>query len=214
MKFKHGKNLKIINKRSVIIGDGVVLGDDVTIEQGCEIKGNTTIGNGCTIKGGSLIEDCTILDGVTIDRSHLVGAEIGENCNIGPFARIRPKTWLGQGVKIGNFVEVKNSRLEKGVKVSHLAYVGDAEVGENTNVGCGVVFANYDGKTKNKTVVGKNCFIGSNSTLIAPLNIGDGVLVGAGSVVTKDVKESSLVIARSIQTEKEGWAKKYLMEDR
>src|SRR5581483_11496170 len=138
--------------------------------------------------------------------SHLEGATIGEGAIVGPYARLRPGTVLGKGVKIGNFVETKAAAIEAGAKVNHLSYVGDARVGENANVGAGTITCNYDGQSKSHTDIGKGAFIGSNSALVAPVKIGDGAYVGSGSVITHDVPAGSLAVARGRQAIKEGWA--------
>jgi bifunctional UDP-N-acetylglucosamine pyrophosphorylase/glucosamine-1-phosphate N-acetyltransferase len=138
--------------------------------------------------------------------SHLESAEIAEDCEIGPYARLRPGAILEQGVKIGNFVEVKKTRMSKGAKANHLAYLGDGEIGEGANIGAGTIFCNYDGFLKYQTKIGKGAFIGSNSSLVAPVVIGDGAYVGSGSVVTKDVEANALAVARGRQMQKSGWA--------
>jgi bifunctional UDP-N-acetylglucosamine pyrophosphorylase/glucosamine-1-phosphate N-acetyltransferase len=129
--------------------------------------------------------------------SHIQDAEIGGGCSIGPYARLRPGSLLDNDVKVGNFVEIKGSHLHRGVKVNHLSYIGDAEVGSESNIGAGVVFCNYDGDQKHKTHVGKKSFIGSNVSLVAPLSIGNKVCVGAGSTITKDIPDDSLAICRA-----------------
>ena len=154
------------------------------------IGDNIIIGNNCTIKNSVIAEGCDITD------SYIEDCLLGKNCHIGPYARIRGKTNIGDGCRIGNFVEIKNSELGAGVKVSHLAYIGDAIIGDNTNIGCGVIFANYNGVTKNISIVGKNCFIGSNVNIIAPVKIKDCSYICAGTTVTKDVDEGEFVIGR------------------
>lgn len=170
---------------------------DVVIEQNVVFKGEVEVGPSCTIKAFSYIEDCIIKN----------------NVNIGPFARIRGKTVIEEECKIGNFVEVKNSHLKKDVKAGHLAYIGDAEVGQDVNIGAGVVFCNYDGITKYKTKVGESCFIGSNSSLVAPLEVAKKTLVAAGSVITKNTKQGSLVIERSKEMTIEGFFDKKFKKD-
>ncbi len=133
---------------------------------------------------------------------------MGERSVIGPYAYLRPHSEVGDGCRVGDFVEVKNAQIHDGAKVSHLSYIGDGEIGERTNVGCGVVFVNYDGKKKSRTVVGRDAFVGCNANLIAPVTVGDGAYIAAGSTVTDDVESDSLCIARSRQTVIPGWAKK------
>ncbi len=173
-----GKDCRIdIN---VILEGEVQLGDNVSIEANNVIK-NTVLGAGVTILPNCVID----------------GAQIESGCTIGPFARIRPGTVIGKNCRVGNFVEVKNSTLEEGTKVNHLAYVGDSEVGQNVNIGAGTITCNYDGKRKHKTVIGDNAFIGSNASLVAPLVIGAGAIIGAGSTITKDVSSEHLAVERS-----------------
>lgn len=177
---------------TVFLSADTKLGKDVTIEP------NVVFGPGVTVEDGATIKSF----------SYLEGAHIGEGARVGPFARLRPGADLGADVHIGNFVEVKAAIVETGVKANHLAYIGDARVGEGSNVGAGTIVCNYDGVAKHHTDIGKQAFIGSNSSLVAPLKIGDGAYVGTGSVVTEDVPADSLALARARQTIKEGWAKR------
>jgi bifunctional UDP-N-acetylglucosamine pyrophosphorylase / glucosamine-1-phosphate N-acetyltransferase len=152
-------------------------------------------------------EKVSVADGAVIRSfSHLVGAEIGKGASVGPFARLRPGTKLGERARIGNFVEVKEATVEAGAKANHLSYIGDAFVGAEANVGAGTITCNYDGAAKHRTTIGKNAFIGSNSALVAPVEIGDGAYVGSGSVITANVPPDSLALARARQIVKEGWA--------
>lgn len=212
MKFKHGKNLVLIDKKSIFIDKSVVVGDNVTIYENNRIMGNTVIGDNVVILPGCLIKDCTIGDGVEFNHSQAEDSVIGEKCSIGPFARLRPKTNLGKGVKIGNFVEIKNSVIDDGSKVSHLAYVGDVDMGKNCNIGCGAIFVNYNGRAKNRSFVGDECFIGSNCNVIAPVKIDTRSYVCAGTTVTSDVKTNDFVIGRVRQQVKENRAEQYLKE--
>ena len=142
----------------------------------------------------------TIGEGVRIEAfCHLEGVTINKNCTIGPFARLRPGTILEESSKIGNFVEVKKSKIKKGAKVNHLSYVGDSDIGSNVNIGAGVITCNYDGVNKNKTTIGNNSFVGSNVSLVAPLKVGSNALIGAGSVITKDVSNNMLAVERNKQ---------------
>jgi bifunctional UDP-N-acetylglucosamine pyrophosphorylase/glucosamine-1-phosphate N-acetyltransferase len=138
-----------------------------------------------------------------------VQASIGKNASIGPYARLRPGTSLGEGVRIGNFVETKAATLEAGVKVNHLSYVGDSDVGANANIGAGTITCNYDGFSKHRTTIGAGAFVGSNSSLVAPVKIGTGAYIGSGSVITRDVPDDALAVERSQQTNREGGATKY-----
>jgi bifunctional UDP-N-acetylglucosamine pyrophosphorylase / glucosamine-1-phosphate N-acetyltransferase len=152
-------------------------------------------------------EEVTVADGAVIHSfSHLVGAEVGKGVSVGPFARLRPGTKLGEGARIGNFVEVKEATIEAGAKANHLSYIGDAFVGAEANIGAGTITCNYDGSAKHRTAIGKNAFIGSNSALVAPVEIGEGAYVGSGSVITGNVPPNSLALARGRQIVKEGWA--------
>ena len=152
--------------------------------------------------------DVSIGDNSTIESfSHLSSASVGANCNIGPYARLREGSEIGDNAKIGNFVETKKTKLGDGAKANHLAYLGDAEIGDKTNVGAGTITCNYDGTNKHKTTIGKESFIGTNSSLVAPVNIGVGAYVGAGSVITKDVPNDALAVGRGKQVIKEDWAK-------
>jgi bifunctional UDP-N-acetylglucosamine pyrophosphorylase/glucosamine-1-phosphate N-acetyltransferase len=152
----------------------------------------------------------SIADGAVIHSfSHIVQASIGRHASIGPYARLRPGTALGEGVRIGNFVETKAATLEAGAKVNHLSYVGDAHVGEGANIGAGTITCNYDGFSKHKTTIGKGAFVGTNSSLVAPVKIGDRAYVGSGSVITKDVPDDAMAVERSPQTNREGGAARY-----
>ena len=152
----------------------------------------------------------TIADGATIRAfSHLEGAAVGENAEVGPYARLRPGAVLGERSKVGNFVEVKKATLGEGAKANHLSYIGDAEVGAGANIGAGTITCNYDGFFKYKTVIGAGAFIGSNSALVAPVVVGPGAIVAAGSVLTKDVEADALALVRPEQQTKPGWAKRF-----
>jgi bifunctional UDP-N-acetylglucosamine pyrophosphorylase/glucosamine-1-phosphate N-acetyltransferase len=160
------------------------------------------------IKSNVILCDVTIGDNTVIDAfSHLSSAIVGSNCSIGPYARLREGSEIGNNARVGNFVETKKTKLGDGAKANHLAYLGDADIGDNSNVGAGTITCNYDGKDKHKTIVGENSFVGTNSSLVAPVNIGKGAYVGAGSVITKDVPDESLAVARGKQVIKEDWVK-------
>jgi bifunctional UDP-N-acetylglucosamine pyrophosphorylase/glucosamine-1-phosphate N-acetyltransferase len=151
----------------------------------------------------------TVEEGATIRSfSHLAGAHVGKGAIVGPYARLRPGARLEEGVHIGNFVEIKEALIEAGAKANHLTYIGDARVGAGANVGAGTITCNYDGSAKHRTDIGKNAFIGSNSSLVAPVKIGDGAYIGSGSVITEDVPADALALGRGRQTVKEGWAKR------
>ncbi len=177
---------------------------DTIIKSGCVIEPNVFFGKGVKIQSSTIIRSY----------SYIEGTHIGRNCQIGPFARLRPGTNLSDQVKVGNFVEVKNASLATETKANHLSYIGDAKIGTSTNIGAGTIFCNYDGKNKNRTVVGDNVFVGSNTSLIAPLKISDGSIVAAGSAINKDVPLESLAIARAVQENKIGLGKKIMAEIR
>lgn len=214
MKINHGKNFKLIDKRSIFINESVRIGNNVTIYENNRIEGDSVIGDNSIIYPGCYIVDTNIGENTKIYSTHSEKATIGNNCSVGPFARLRPNALVKDNAKIGNFVEIKNATIGCGSKVSHLAYVGDADVGDNTNIGCGVIFVNYNGKTKNKTTVGKNCFIGSNVNLIAPLVIEDNSYICAGTTITDNVKTDDFVIGRVRQETKSNRAHKYLKTDK
>ncbi|AWB42811.1 bifunctional UDP-N-acetylglucosamine diphosphorylase/glucosamine-1-phosphate N-acetyltransferase GlmU [Paenibacillus sp. CAA11] len=198
----------IIDPSSTYIGADVEIGADTVIYPGTTISGKTVIGEECIIGPHSEIEDCILRDKVTVKHSVLCQAEAGSETTIGPFAYLRPGAKLGEHVKIGDFVEIKNATLDDGSKVSHLSYVGDALVGKNVNIGCGAITVNYDGYNKSITEIGDDAFVGSNVNLVAPVKIGRGAYVVAGSTITHNVPDSDLAIARQRQENKPGYADK------
>jgi bifunctional UDP-N-acetylglucosamine pyrophosphorylase/glucosamine-1-phosphate N-acetyltransferase len=183
----------LIGPETIFLSADTQFGKDVTIEP------FVFIGPGVSIADGVVIHSF----------SHLVQASIGKSASIGPYARLRPGASLGDGVHIGNFVEIKASVLEAGVKANHLSYIGDAEVGANTNIGAGTITCNYDGFAKHKTIIGKGAFVGTNSSLVAPVKIGDGAYIGSGSVITRDVPDDAMAVERSPQSVREGGAARY-----
>ena len=184
----------------VSFGDGCVVDINVVIE------GNNTIGNNVIIGPNCVIRDCVIGNGCRIDANCILEhANLAADCNIGPFARLRPQTILDEGVRIGNFVEVKKSKLDKGAKANHLAYVGDSIVGKNVNIGAGVITCNYDGANKHQTIIGDDVFVGSDSQLVAPVTIADGATIGAGTTLTKNVERDALVFSRAPQKSVAAW---------
>lgn len=210
MRIKHGKNFRIFGKKTIFIDKTVKIGDDVTIYENCRIEGNTSIGDGAVIMPGCYIKDSVLGKKSVVNASQVESAVVGENCSIGPFARLRPDAVIKNNAKIGNFVEIKNAIIGEGSKVSHLAYVGDAEIGRNCNVGCGAIFVNYNGKEKQKTVVGDECFIGSNCNVVAPVNIESRSYICAGTTVTQNVNTDDFVIGRVRQQVKQNRAHNYL----
>lgn len=198
----------LIDRNSTYIGADVIIGQDTIIYPNNLIEGSTIIGRGVTLYPNSRIVDSKIMDNVTITSSVILESSVGKNTNVGPFAYIRPESVIGEDVKIGDFVEIKKSTIGNGTKVSHLTYIGDAEVGSHVNFGCGTVVVNYDGKNKFKTIVKDNAFIGCNTNLIAPVTVNEGAFTAAGSTITDDVPEGSLGIARAKQVNKLGWVQK------
>lgn len=197
----------IIDPETTYVEENVKIGKDTVLYPGVYLQGNTIIGENCEIIGNTRIIDSVLGNNIRIESSVIEESIIDEGVTMGPFAHLRPKSHLKEKVHIGNFVEVKKSTLEKGVKAGHLTYLGDAQVGENTNIGAGTITCNYDGVNKFKTVIGKEVFIGSDTMLVAPVNIGEKALVGAGSVITKDVPNNSLAVSRSKQIIKTDWRK-------
>ena len=198
----------LIHPETTYIDAEVEIGTDSIIYPGAIIRGDTRIGKNVIISSGTEIKDSIIDDEAEIKHSVVTEAKVGRGTKVGPFAQLRPQSELGEEVKIGNFVEVKKSRLENESKVSHLSYIGDASIGARTNVGCGTITVNYDGKNKFKTEIGMDSFIGCNSNLVAPVKIGDRSFIAAGSTITDEVPEDSLAIARNRQTTKTGYYNK------
>lgn len=197
----------LIDPETTYIEEDVQIGEDTVIYPNVVIQGNTKIGKECTIFGNTRIENSIISNNVKIESSLIEESQIEEGVTIGPFAHLRPKTYLKEKVHIGNFVEIKNATLEKGVKTGHLTYIGDANIGENTNIGAGTITCNYDGQKKHKTIVGKDSFVGSNTILVAPVELGNKSFTAAGSVITKNVPNNTLAFGRAKQVNKEGWNK-------
>ncbi|WP_430789393.1 bifunctional UDP-N-acetylglucosamine diphosphorylase/glucosamine-1-phosphate N-acetyltransferase GlmU [Virgibacillus flavescens] len=205
----HMRNgVSIIDPDNTYIGPDVIIEQDVVIHPGTMIYGSSFIKTNAEIGPHTEITNCTIGDGAVVRQSVAKDSQIGERVTVGPYAHIRPQTSIGNEAKIGNFVEVKKSVIGDQSKVSHLSYIGDAEIGTGVNVGCGTITVNYDGKNKFLTKIDDNAFIGCNSNLVAPVTIGKGSFVAAGSTITKDVPEDSLSVARARQENKEGYAKK------
>lgn len=201
--------------RGVLVEEGAEIDCRAQIEEGAIIRrgskiiGASSIGAGAEIIA-SEITDSVIGEKTIVKNSVLMCASVGADCTVGPNAYLRPKSVVGAHCRIGDFVELKNARIGDGCKISHLAYVGDADLGERVNVGCGVVFVNYNGKRKNRTTVGNGCFIGSNCNLVAPVNLGDRVFLAAGTTLTQDLESNDFCIGRSRETVKRDGAKKYL----
>ncbi|MEQ4486949.1 bifunctional UDP-N-acetylglucosamine diphosphorylase/glucosamine-1-phosphate N-acetyltransferase GlmU [Cohnella silvisoli] len=198
----------LIDAEHTYIEADVTIGADTTVYPGSLLRGRTSIGSDCVIGPSTELSDTIVGNGSTIRQTVAEGAEVGEECNVGPFAFLRPGTKLGRQVKVGDFVEIKNTVIGEHSKVPHLSYVGDAVVGSNVNIGCGAITANYDGYNKSKTEIGDNVFVGSNANLIAPLTVGNGAYIVAGSTITHNVADNDMAIARERQVNKPGYAEK------
>ncbi len=197
-----------LDPSSTFVGPDAVLAPGCVLYPGTLIFGKSRIGAGCTLGPSSQLRDAVLGENCTVNASVLRGCHLGDGVSIGPFANLRPGSTLQDGVKIGDFVEVKNSTIGRGSKVSHLSYIGDSDIGDDCNIGCGAVTVNYDGKNKFRTTVGDGAFIGCNANLVAPVSLGAGSFVAAGSTITSDVDEDALAIARARQVNKPGLAKK------
>ena len=205
---RHMENgVLIIDPAATYIDGTVEIGAKTVIYPGCILEGACKIGEGAVIGPYSHMRDTLVGNNSTVRNSVTVEAVIGDNTDVGPFAYLRPEAVVGDGCRIGNFVEIKKATLGDGSKMAHLAYIGDAEVGRNVNISCGVITANYDGKKKHLTVIEDDAFIGCNSNLVAPVKVGKGAFVAAGSTIDKDLPEYSLGIARERQITKEDWAR-------
>ena len=200
------EGVTFLHPGTVRVEAGVNIGADTTIAPGVSLIGRTSVGGGCEIGPHTTLVDARIGDRATVRQAYVVEAEIHDDATIGPFAYLRPGTVVGRGAKVGTFVEVKNSRIGEGAKVPHLSYIGDADVGEDSNLGASTITANYDGRTKHRTKVGKSAKTGIHTSLVAPVDVGDRAYTGAGSVITGDIPEGALGIARSKQRNVEGYA--------
>ncbi len=195
--FQTGRRTELLASGVTMVApETVFFSHDTLIDADVTIEPNVVFGTGVHVRKGAVIKAF----------SHLEGARVDEDCMVGPYARLRPGTVLEAGAKIGNFVEVKNTRVGKGAKASHLSYLGDGEIGAAANIGAGTVFCNYDGYLKHQTRIGAGAFVGSNASLVAPVTIGEGAYIGSGSVITKDVEADGLAVARAKQLQKPGWA--------
>jgi bifunctional UDP-N-acetylglucosamine pyrophosphorylase / glucosamine-1-phosphate N-acetyltransferase len=203
----HGRaGVTIVDPGSTLIDVGIAIGEDTTIEPSSFIRGSTTIGRGCTVGPLTTLIDATLHDAVTIPHSYVVGAEIESEATVGPFAYLRPGTVLRERSKAGTFVEIKNSDIGAGTKIPHLSYIGDADIGEDTNLGAATITANYDGVAKHRTTIGDRVHTGVDTTLVAPVTLQDDVFTAANSAITRDVPPGALAVARERQTNVEGYA--------
>lgn len=207
---RHAENgVTILDPDSTTVGPDVVIGVDTLIHPNTVIEGKSRIGKASEVGPNTWVKDCFLGDGVRAYMSHLERAEMGDGSRCGPFANLRPGAALSARVKVGNFVEIKNANIGEDTSVSHLTYIGDARVGHRTNIGAGTITCNFDGFVKSQTTIGDDVFVGSNTTLIAPVTIGDESMVAAGSVVTYDVPEGSMAIGRGRQENKGGWYRRW-----
>jgi bifunctional UDP-N-acetylglucosamine pyrophosphorylase/glucosamine-1-phosphate N-acetyltransferase len=202
-----GSGVRCNDPLSIWIGPRVCIGEDTEIQPNVQLWGETSIGSGCRIGSFTVLQDSVLEDNVEIIGSvRIKKSKVGESSIVGPFVFIRDGAELHQKVHVGRFVEIKKSIVRKGAKVPHLSYVGDADIGEHTNIGAGTITCNYDGEKKNFTKIGNNCFVGSDTMFVAPVNIGDNVVTAAGSVITQDIPEGALGVARAKQKNIEGWS--------
>lgn len=193
---------------SAYIDEEAFIEEGAIIAQNVTIKGKSVIKSGAYIGQSSVIKNSEIGENTTVEASYIYDSVVGIDTNVGPFAYIRPGSQIGNGCKVGDFVEVKNSKLGDGSKSSHLTYIGDADIGKNVNLGCGVVFVNYDGTNKHRSLICDDAFIGCNTNIISPVAVGEGAYVAAATTVTENVPDDALCIGRSKQTVKEHWVKK------
>lgn len=196
----------MLDPAAVWVEDTVTVGVGTLLLPGTILRGNTTVGENCTIGPNVMLTGCTVGSNVTINSSQCEDSRIEDGCEIGPYTHIRPHCVVGKGSKLGAFVQIKNANLGEGTKMAHLTYVGDSDVGDNCNFGCGSITSNYDGFKKHRTTIGSNVFVGCNTNFIPPVSVGDGAFIAAASTVTEDVPADALVIGRTRQLVKEGWA--------
>lgn len=205
IEFHEENGVEIPYHNNVVIENDVVIGKGTVIMPGTILYSGVVIGENCVIGPNTLIKESTIGNNAKLNSVQCYQSKVLDGVDIGPFVHIRPNSVIGENVHLGNFVEVKNSNIDEGTKVSHLTYVGDSDVGKRVNFGCGTVTVNYDGKRKHRTVIGDDCFIGCNTNLVAPVKVGDGAYTAAGSTITEDIPADSLGIARARQVNKVDW---------
>ena len=205
--FHQRTGVKVLDIDNTYIDPRVTIGPGTVLLPGTILRGNTVIGANCEIGPNAMVTNCQIGDGCVVNASQVNDSVLGQDVHVGPFAHIRPNCRVGDGCKVGAFVEIKNAVFGPGTKMSHLTYVGDADVGAGVNFGCGTITSNYDGYQKFRTVIGDNAFIGCNTNLVPPVTVGEGAYIAAGTTVTKDVEPDALAISRVRQENKPGWAK-------
>jgi len=199
----------IFRPETCVIDTQVEVGADTVIEPYVQLLGATKIGEDCRVRSYSVVQNSAIANGVLVRNSCVLDeAKVGVGAMIGPYAHLRPGSEIGEGAHVGNFVETKKTRMGRGSKANHLSYLGDAEIGAGVNIGAGAITCNYDGMHKHTTKIGDGVFVGSDATLVAPLTIGEGAYIAAGSCITEDVPDGALALGRSRQTTKPGWVKK------
>ena len=206
--------VRILDPNTCYVGPRVKVGKDTVILPGTILRGETVIGTGCELGPNAMVRDCTVGDNVVVNASQINESTVDAGTKIGPFAYIRPNCHVGANVKVGDFVELKNSTIGDGTKISHLTYVGDSDVGCRVNFGCGTVTVNYDGISKYRTTIGDDAFIGCNTNLVAPVTVGRGAYTAAGSTITEDVPSQALAVARARQTNKRDWASRHKLKNK
>ncbi len=208
------EGVTLIDPAQTYIEADVEIGPDTVVAPGAMLRGATRIGAGCQIDAGCVVDDSTLGDGVSLKPHCFVEqAVIGNDCEVGPSAHLRPGSELDELVRVGNFVEVKNSRIGRGTKADHLSYIGDADVGSDVTIGCGAITVNYDGIAKHRTTIGDGAFVGCNANLIAPVEVESEAYVAAGSTITKRIPEGALAVARAHQRNIDGWRKRRFGSD-
>ncbi len=198
--------VQMMDPSAVWVEEGVTVGKGTLLLPGTILRGKTVVGENCTIGPNVMITDCTVGNHVKVNASQCEESEIKDGCEIGPYTHMRPHCVVGEGSKIGAFVQIKNCNLGKGTKMAHLTYVGDADVGDDCNFGCGTITCNYDGFKKYRTTIGSNVFVGCNTNFVPPVKVGDGAFIAAATTVTDDIPADAMAIGRARQTVKEGWA--------
>ncbi len=201
--------VEMMDPSAVYVEGSVTVGAGTLLLPGVILRGDTAVGPNCVIGPNVMLTDCQVGEGTTINASQCEESVIGKDCQIGPYAHLRPHCVVGEGSKIGAFVQLKNCNLGAGTKMAHLTYVGDSDVGDHCNFGCGTVTCNYNGFQKSRTTIGSHVFVGCNTNFVAPVSVEDGVYIAAGTTVTEDVPKDGMVIGRARQEVKEGWAARF-----
>ena len=198
--------VEMLDPLAVYVEPDVEVGAGTLLLPGTILRGNTRVGTNCQLGPNVMLTDCRVGDGTTINASQCEDSQIEDGCEIGPYTHIRPHCVVGRGSKIGAFVQLKNCNLGAGTKMAHLTYVGDSDVGEQCNFGCGTVTCNYDGFQKSRTTIGDHVFVGCNTNFVPPVSVGDGAYIAAGTTVTQDIPADAMAIGRTRQQNREGWA--------